>query len=387
MYVVFIILIFILFYIYFGYPILMLLLSNFKKNDIKMNEKYFPYVSLIIAAYNEEAVIKEKIENSLKLDYPKDKLEIIVFSDTSTDRTDEIVKEYEKKRIKLIRIEGRKGKTICQNEVVKLAKGEIIVFSDANSMYEPNAIKKIVRHFFDKKVGCVVGELRYEKNFCKGGANIVKGEDVYWSYDQILKRLESKISSLVAGNGSIYAVRKSIYVDLSSIMCSDFVEPLMIFEKGYKIVYEPEAIARENTAENSQKEFQRRIRIVTQSVYSLLKNKLILNLLNPLKYGIFSIQLLSHKILRWFSGVLLILIFLLNILLLGKGTFYNLIMLSQGVFYIFAIWGFINEIWLKRRTAKVPHVIYYFCLSCVAMLYGIINALRRKEIITWETIR
>ena len=384
LYIIFIILIFILFYIYFGYPILLLLLSKFKKNDVEINEKYFPSVSLIIAAYNEEAVIKDKIENSLKLEYPKDKLEIIVFSDSSTDRTDEIVKSYEKEGVKLIRIEGRKGKTICQNEVVKLAKGEISVFSDANSMYEPAAIKKIVRNFYSEKIGCVVGELKYG---VLNSTNIVKGENVYWNYDKILKKLESKICSVVTGNGAIYGLRKSIYVPLERNMISDFIEPLEIFKKGYKIVYELEAVAWENTAENSRKEFGRRIRIVTRSACSLLKNKSIRELLNPFCYGIFSVQLLSHKVLRWFSGALMILIFLLNILLLDKGTFYNLTMLGQGIFYMFALWGFINEIWLKRKSAKILHVAYYFCLSCVAMLYGMINAFRGKEMVTWETVR
>ena len=390
MYIIFIILVFILFYIYFGYPILLFLISVFKKNNIQMSEDYFPTVSLVIAAYNEEKVIEEKIKNSLNIDYPKNKFEIIIFSDSSTDRTDEIIRKYEKEGVKLIRIEGRKGKTICQNEVVNLAKGEIIVFSDANSMYEPCAIKKIVLNFFDEKVGCVVGELKYGEFFTSNRVNVVEGENVYWDYDKIIKKLESKVCSVVTGNGAIYGLRKSIYVPLERNMISDFIEPLEIFKKGYKIVYEPEAVARENTAENSRKEFGRRIRIVTRSACSLLRNNSLRELLNPFHYGIFSVQLLSHKVLRWFSGALMILIFLLNIFLLGKGTFYNfynLTMLGQGIFYMFALWGFINEIWLKRKSAKIAHVIYYFCLSCIAMLYGVINAFRGKEMITWEKVR
>jgi len=387
LHIFFIILIFILFYIYFGYPILLFLISIFKKNNVKMSKDYFPNVSLIIAAYSEEKIIEEKIKNSLNINYPKSKLEIIVFSDASSDRTDEIVKKYEKEGIRLIRIEGRKGKTICQNEIVKLAKGEIIIFSDANSMYEPCAIKKIVRNFFDEKVGCVVGELKYGEFITSNSVNVVEGENVYWDYDKIIKKLESKVCSVVTGNGAIYGSRKSIYVPLERNMISDFIEPLEIFKKGYKIIYEPEAVARENTAENSQKEFGRRIRIVTRSACSLLKNKSLRELLNPFRYGIFSVQLLSHKVLRWFSGALMILIFLLNIFLLGRGTFYNLTMLGQGIFYMFALWGFINEIWLKRKSAKILHVAYYFCLSCIAMLYGMINAFRGKEMVTWETVR
>lgn len=268
-----------------------------------------------------------------------------------------------------------------------MAKGEIIGFSDANSMYEPNAIKKIVRHFFDKKVGCVIGELKYRENLQGEDINIVRGENVYWKYDQILKRLESKISSVVTGNGSIYGLRKNVYIPLENIMDSDFIEALRIFKKGYKIIRESEAIAWENTSENVKQEFQRRIRMATRTIYSILKDKSLHDLLNPLHYGNFAIQLLSHKLLRWFSGFLLILIFLLNILLLGKGVFYNLTILGQGIFYVLAIWGFINEKWLKRKAAKIPHVAYYFCLSCIAMLYGVINAFRGKEMVTWEKVR
>lgn len=386
--IIFYILIFILFYIYFGYPILLFLINLItKKKKCLINEAYLPDVSLVIAAYNEEVVIEEKIKNSLELDYPKDKLEIIIFSDASTDRTDEIVKNYKKQGIKLFRIEGRKGKTICQNEIVKLAKGEIVVFSDANSMYEPLAIKKIVRNFYDKEVGCVVGELKYRELFQREDTNIVVGENVYWSYDQILKRLESKTSSLAGANGAIYALRKKIYIPLDIAVISDFIEPLKIFKKGYKILYEPEAIAWETTAESTQKEFLRRVRIVSRSMHSFLKDKSLHGLLNFFRYGIFAIQLLSRKVLRWFSGILLILIFLLNILLLDKGAVYNLTMLGQGIFYIFAIWGFISDRLLHKQTAKVPHVTYYFCLSCVAMLYGVINAFAGKEVVTWETIR
>jgi len=226
-----------------------------------------------------------------------------------------------------------------------------------------------------------------QTNFKKEDKKIVMGENTYWKYDQILKRLESKTSSLAAANGAIYALRKNIYIPLDKTMTSDFIEPLKIFKKGYKTLYEPEAIAWETTAENSQEEFLRRVRIVTRCIHSFLKDKSLYSLLNPFRYGIFSLQLLSHRVLRWFSGILLILIFLLNILLLNKGSIYNLTMLGQGMFYIFAIWGFISDRLLHKQTVMIPHVIYYFCLSCVAMTYGVINAFAGKKVITWETIR
>jgi len=377
-----------LFYIYFGYPILLLLFSAFSKNRKQsFNAKYQPTVSLIIAAYNEEKVIEEKIKNSLAIEYPNDKLEIIVFSDSSIDSTDEIVKQYKNAGIKLFRIEGRRGKTFCQNEVVKLANGEILVFSDANSMYQTDAIKKIVRYFSNENIGCVVGELRYGNKQTGSGHNLVEGENIYWKYDKILKGLESKISSVVTGNGAIYGIRKSAYVPLEDNINSDFIEILRIVANHYRVIYEPEAVAWESTAENSQKEFRRRTRIVTGSMISIIKDKNVHPLLNPFASGIFAIQLLSHKVLRWFSGVFLILIFLLNILLLGNGIFYTLTMWGQAIFYLFAFWGFMNEQVLLKKAPKIPHVAYYFCLSCFAMLSGVMDALRGREIISWNPER
>ena len=352
-----------------------------------MNEKYRLKVSLIIAAYNEERVIEKKIKNSLALDYPKDKLEIIIFSDSSVDKTDEIVKQYKDSGIKLYRIEGRRGKTFCQNEVVKLAEGEILIFSDANSMYQTNVIKKMIPYFSNDNIGCVVGELRYENKKTDKKSKHVEGENIYWKYDKILKMLESKISSVVTANGSIYSIRKSAYVPLEANMNSDFIEILRIVARHHKVLYEPQAVAWESTAENSQMEFRRRIRIVLGSMSSIIKDKNIHHLLNLFSAGIFAIQLLSHKVLRWFSGVFLILIFLLNILLLGNGIFYSLTMWGQGIFYLFAFWGLMSEQVLSKKAPKIPHVAYYFCLSCFAMLSGVMDALRGKEIISWEPER
>jgi cellulose synthase/poly-beta-1,6-N-acetylglucosamine synthase-like glycosyltransferase len=225
--IIFILSTFLLFYIYFGYPIVLVIFSVFSKDKKpSLNEKYRPKVSLIIAAYNEERVIEKKIKNSLALDYPKDKLEIIIFSDSSVDKTDEIVKQYKDSGIKLYRIEGRRGKTFCQNEVVKLAEGEILIFSDANSMYQTDVIKNMIPYFSNDNIGCVVGELRYENKKTDKKSKHVEGENIYWKYDKILKMLESKISSVVTANGSIYSIRKSVYVPLEANMNSDFIEVL-----------------------------------------------------------------------------------------------------------------------------------------------------------------
>jgi len=371
-----------LFYIYLGYPLLLAAVSFFHRRRVVLDETYGPTVSLIIAAYNEEPVIGEKIKNSLLLDYPKGKLEIIIFSDASTDRTDEIVKGYADQGAKLLRIEGRKGKTYCQNEAVKIATGEILVFSDANSMYQPDAIQKLVRHFADERVGCVSGELRY-----RGGGEAVEGERTYWAYDQILKQLESKVSSLVGANGSIYAVRRTLFKPLPPGTAEDLVRPLQIVQEGRRVVYEPEAVTWENTAQDASMEFQRRVRIVTQSVRSLLDNRTLFHLLNPFRYGFFSIQLWSHKVLRWLSGILLLLIFALNISLVGYSWIYAVTMAGQVFFYLLALWGFTSEKVFKQQAPKLPHIAYYFCLSCYAMLKGVYYGLRGRSMVTWQPSR
>lgn len=371
--------VFLLFYVYFGYPIMLGAIASFRHVQTKADEMHEPTVSLIIAAYNEEAVIGKKIENSLRLDYPKEKLEIIIFSDASTDRTDEIVKSYADQGVKLLRIEGRRGKTYCQNEAAKIAQGEILVFSDANSMYEPDAIRKLVRHFADEHVGCVSGELRY-----RGGKGAVEGEKTYWQYDQILKKLESKVSSTVGAVGSIYAVRRELFEPLPSDALEDLVRPLQIILKDYKVLYEPQAVNWEDTAPNQVRELHRRVRIVTQSVYSLTRYKSLFSLLNPFRYGIFSIQLWSHKVLRWLSGLFLLLIFVFNIPLLGQGLVYTIIIVGQMVFYLIALWGFLTEVVLKQRAPKIPHVAYYFLLSCYAMLKGVYGGLRGRTMVTWQ---
>jgi len=225
----------------------------------------------------------------------------------------------------------------------------------------------------------VSGELRYRSD--KGG---VEGERTYWKYDQIIKRLESKVSSLVTANGAIYAVHRNLYEPLQADVISDFAEPLTIVQKGYRVIYEPEAVAWETTAKDPKKEFRRRVRIVTRSVHSLLRDRSLLNLLNPLRYGVFSIQLWSHKVLRWLSGLFLLLIFALNIPLLEQGIVYIITMAGQGAFYLLAFWGFISEAVLNRQAPKLPHIAYYFCLSCYAMLKGVYSGLRGRTIVTWQ---
>lgn len=361
---------------YFGYPLTLQIWSWLGNNGTDSRTYHEPSVALIIAAYNEEDVISKKIENSLQLAYPTDKLNIVVFSDESDDRTDKIVKSYADDGVSLERIKGRVGKTECQNQVANMVDEGILVFSDANSMYEPDAISELVSGF-SQNVGCVVGELRYQDS------SNVEGESVYWRYESWIKRLESQFHSLVTGNGSIYAVRVDSYVPQPADAISDFTEPLSIVRHGERVAYVPSAIAWEKTETSSAAELQRRIRIVTRSWNSLSRFR---DLLNPLQNPQFAYQLWSHKVLRWLTPVFLIGVLISNVglSLIRYSVVFDVTLASQFVFYALAGIG-----WMADRTGAddpmITHVPFYFLQANYGMLLGMVNFLLGENIITWET--
>ena len=227
-------------YTYFLYPVLLLLLTAGKKEVEYAPFAEWPLISLIIAAHNEEAVLKEKLENSLSLDYPHERLEIIVASDGSTDATEDIVASFAERGVRLHRVRERGGKTQAQNEAVRLANGQFFVFSDANSMYDKQALKNLLRPFADARIGCVCGELRYAN---PAGDAAGKGEGAYWRYEQFLKGRESLLSSTLGANGSIYALRRELFEELESDIISDFIMPVRVWRRGFRVVYAPSAIA------------------------------------------------------------------------------------------------------------------------------------------------
>jgi cellulose synthase/poly-beta-1,6-N-acetylglucosamine synthase-like glycosyltransferase len=356
------------------YPAELFLINAISSNQPMKNQS-IPSVTLIIAAYNEEEIISKKVENSLQLDYPDSKLDIVVFSDESNDRTDDIVRSYADDGVELMRIEGRVGKTVCQNEVVDAVETDFVVFSDANSMYDCDAIKQLLERF-EEGVGCVVGELRYE-----GGA--VEGESVYWRYERLIKRLESRFHSLVGGNGAIYAVRRESYVPLPADAISDFAEPLAVVRGGEAVKYEPDAVAREYTEGAISGELSRRVRIISRSWNSLLDNR---DLLNPIRQPKFAFQLLSHKVLRWLSPLFLTVALVSSGLLVGfaDSVVYPVLFGSQLLFYTLAAAGWLFEE-LDIDAPLVIHVPHYFVVSNLGMVYGLAEFLRNGPVVTWET--
>lgn len=342
-------------------------------------------MSLLIAAYNEEKVIRKKLENALSLNYPKEKLEIVVVSDGSTDKTDEIVQGYADRGVRLLRVEGRKGKTHAQNEAVKNCSGEIIVFSDANGMYRPDAITHLLKHFSNSHVGVVCGELRY---FNPQKAASGETEGLYWRYEQLLKRLESNAHTLLGANGCIYALRRSEYVPLSPELMSDLMEPLMVFLRfGKPTIYEPRSVALEETTERFQEEFQRKVRIINRAFYSLLRTAG-----EWIKKPMFAFQIISHKILRWLVPIFLILLFGSNLVIvttqgIEAGIGYIALLICQIAFYMVALRGFYLLRKGKEKLSRIEGIIFYFCMVNTAALLAIWKLLRGKLYITWQPHR
>lgn len=365
-------------YVYAGYPLLLALIRACGGRRPVQAADHTPPVTLIVSAYNEASVIGEKIANSLALDYPADRLEVLVVSDASSDGTDAIVQGVGDPRVQLLRMTERGGKTLGLNAAVRAARGEVLVFSDANAMYRQGAVAALTRNLADPRVGAVVGESTYSE--LEGAAD--EKESLYWRYEVVIKRLESDIGSAVGGDGAIYAIRKSLYRPMRADALSDFVNPLQIVQGGHRCVYEPQAVCVEKAAGDFEREFRRKVRIVNRAWRAMLSMK---SLLNPLRYGFFSIELLSHKVLRWLVPLFLVALLLVNATLLDSGWIYRLAMAAQAAFYLLALAGY-----AARRSTHMPALLsipYYFCLVNVASARGILDAFRGKTYTTWTTVR
>ncbi|SDC07524.1 Glycosyltransferase, catalytic subunit of cellulose synthase and poly-beta-1,6-N-acetylglucosamine synthase [Candidatus Frackibacter sp. WG12] len=368
-----------IFYTYMGYPLILIIYSKIfnqvtQKKDVI---DYFPKVSLVIAAYNEEKVIEEKINNCLELEYPNDKLEILIGSDGSTDRTNEIIKKYAGDLIQFYNITDRGGKTNVLNTLVPKAKGEIIVFSDANTLYEVNALKEIVQPFVSSEVGGVCGNLKFiNPNNNVGG----KGEGVYWKYEKLLKRIESKIHSVIGANGGIYAIRKKLFRFIpTNTIIDDFVISMTVIKQGYRLLYEDKAIAYEDTSLSLSDEFKRKIRIGAGDYQSI---KILKSLLwfEDLKV---SFAFWSHRIFRWLIPFCLIILFISNIFLLDM-NFFQVMFIIQIVGYLLALLGYyLDKNGLRLGKLYIP---YYFVSMNLALFLGFIRFLTNKQSVTWDKV-
>lgn len=364
-------------YTYLIYPVMLWLLTAGRKASDYAPLDEWPDASLIIAAYNEEEVLRPKLENALALDYPADKLDIVVISDASTDGTDEIADEFAGRGVRLHRVRERGGKTLAQNEGVVLARGQMLIFSDANSMYAADALKQVLSPFADSQVGCVCGELQYA-NPDDGGAG--KGEGAYWRYEQFLKLRESLLSSILGANGAIYALRRELFEELGSDIISDFIMPIRVWRKGYRVVYAPGAVAVEYSGGSFRDEFRRRRRIVSRSLHGLWTEA---GVLNPFSHFAFAFQMFSHKLLRWLVPVCLLVALGANIPLAEDGL-YRILLALQGIFYGLAALG---NLLPERLGRLLPfYVPAYFCATNFGALLGLLNFLTGRRHSTWQPV-
>ena len=367
-------------YVYVVYPVLLYLVTRIYHRSHAQDSGTTRKVTLIVSCFNESQVIKDKINNCLNLDYPETLLEIIFVSDGSTDGTDEIIKQYTDKRIKLIRQEGRLGKTSALNLAIPQAQGELIVFSDANAMYQPDAIQKLVRNFASPEVGYVVGAAIYTDGDTNSAA---ASENSYWQYELAIKKMESDLHSVVGGDGAIYAIRKELYEKLDEKDINDFVNPLQIIAKGSRGIFEPEAICLEETAGDFKKEARRKERIVNRSFRGLMKVNAVLN---PFKYGIFSFEVISHKLLRWLVPVFLLGIAIGSVILsYFDQRLFQLLYVLETLFLWLAIIGYHKQ--NKATISPLFFYPYYFLMVNYYSLIGIIKAMTGKIQVTWSSPR
>lgn len=365
-------------YVYFGYPMLLAVAKSLGGGRAVAMRPVEPSVTLVISAYNEEASIGDKLRNSLELDYPPDRLEVLVVSDASSDRTDAIVASFPPERVRLLRMAERGGKTVGLNRAVREARGDVIVFSDANALYYPDAIRRLVRNFADPAVGAAVGESTY----VDAEAQAERSEGLYWKYEVAIKKLESAIGSVVGGDGAIYAIRRGFYRDMRADALSDFVNPLQVVEQGARVVYEPEARSYEKAGDDFQKEYRRKVRIVNRAWRAAWSMP---QMMNPLRSGFFAVEIVSHKLLRWLVPLFLALLFLVTVALAGRGGLYALALWAQLGFYGLAALG-----WFLRESERMPAALsvpFFFCLVNVASAQGILDAFRGKTYTTWATVR
>jgi cellulose synthase/poly-beta-1,6-N-acetylglucosamine synthase-like glycosyltransferase len=331
-----------------------------------------PTVSLVVAAYNEASCIRQKLENSLALDYPAERFEVLIGSDGSTDGTEEIVRQCKDERVRLSSA-PRAGKTTVLNRCIPLAKGDIIVLSDANTIIEPDAIRALVRHFEDPEVGAVCGKLRLY-NPTKQDYE----ESAYWSYESLIKFYEGKRGAVVGANGGLYAIRRTLFTQLPpSTIVDDFVIPLRILEKGYKVVYEAGAVAHEETTEDYGKEFGRRARIAAGNFQSL---RMVPGLLLPTA-GFPAFAFWSHKLLRWCAPGLMVAALVANVFLLDS-LFYRFTLFSQALFYALAYLG--KQGVLKGTGRRIASMAYYFVTMNLAIVVGFWRFLRNAQKAAWD---
>lgn len=360
-----------LLYTFFGYPALIAWLARRRPRPVQQ-APITPTVTMLIPAYNEAAVIAAKIENSLSLDYPADRRRVVIVADGSTDETAAIARRYVDQGVQVHFQPERRGKIAAVNRVMPLLTDEIVVMSDANAMLDAGTLRAITRNFADPDVTAVAGEKRV----------LSGGEGLYWRYESFLKRCDSAVSSVMGAAGELFAIRRTHYLPPEAdAIIEDFLLSMRLVARGERVVYEPDAIAREEANSSLHADWQRRTRIAAGGFQSIARLPM---LLHP-RAGMIGWQYVSHRVLRWaVTPLLLPLLFVLN-WTLWKRPFYRLLAIGQSLFYGLALWGYRRAD--RGHTNGLPYTIFYFCFTNLAALAGLRRYLAGKQPVTWEKVR
>jgi biofilm PGA synthesis N-glycosyltransferase PgaC len=374
---------FIVFYTFAGYGIVLYMLIRLRRlikgrRKIIESTNTLPALTLVVAAYNEADIMEAKIHNTLSLAYPKDRLSLLFITDGSSDASPEIIARFT--NIKLMHTPVRSGKIHAIHRAMDEVNTEIVVFTDANTFLNTEALGNIARHYADKKVGAVSGEKRVH---VANVSDATAGEGFYWKYESMLKKWDSELYSVVGAAGELFSVRRSLYEPVPpDTILDDFMISLLIAQKGYRIVYEPDAYAMEHSSENIKEELKRKVRIAAGGIQSILRLR---RLMNPFANPVLAFQYISHRVLRWtITPFLMILAFILNIVIAikyGEWPFIGLLC-CQVVFYLLALCGWL----LERRKVKIKafFIPYYFCVMNYAVLAGIFRYAFSQQSAVWE---
>lgn len=374
---------FIVFYTYLGYGILLYILVRLRrlfkgKREIPGNLSRLPELTLVVAAYNEADLMEAKIANTLALNYPKDKVHFLFVTDGSTDNSGEIIGKYP--TIKLMHSPERRGKIHAIHRAMEQVHTEVVVFTDANTFLNTDALINIARHYADRTVGAVSGEKRVRVD---NVSDATAGEGFYWKYESTLKKWDSELYSVVGAAGELFSVRRDLYAPVhADTVLDDFMISMLIAAKGYRIVYEPDAYATESSSENIKEELKRKIRIAAGGIQSIVR---LPGLFNIFKYPVLSFQYISHRVLRWtITPFLMILALVLNIILVAESAagVYPLLLMAQVSFYLLAIAGYITQ--TMKIKVKIFFIPYYFCVMNYAVFMGIFRYFGKKQSAAWE---
>lgn len=372
----------IIFYTYLGYGILLYIIVLLKRSFSSAKPQQYsfeelPGMTLIVACYNEADILDEKVKNTLDLQYPLEKLNLYFVTDGSNDNSVEVLKKYE--RVVTFHDDKRAGKVAAVNRVMPHVKTPIVAYCDANTFLNPEALIHLARHYKDPKVGAVAGEKKIYQGDKEHAAG--SGEGAYWKYESALKKLDSELHTVVGAAGELFSVRTELYEDVpGNIIIEDFFLSMRIVERGFRVVYEPDAYAMETSSASVKEEQKRKVRIAAGGIQSIVK---LYGLLNVFKYGVVTFQYVSHRVLRWtLTPLLLPVVFVLNYLLLNLHPVYLVLFIGQVLFYSISLLGYLLQ--GKKIKFKMLFIPYYFTFMNWSVYRGFLRYIGGKQSAVWE---